>query len=259
MTYKEASVILNDAAALRQMLDTHGLLLISGFPLDQDKYGALASNFGEMESVPTSHRSPEHPFIRVQSNIPGVGVNGGGQYWHSDGPWRKSPTSTTLLLCEIAPKLGGETLFVDMRKAYDALSENDKAGLSQLIGDYPCRSSTEKKLKRGQAEDTLEMLDTLEYFEDLKYPLIRCHPRTGRQSLYLNQYWLKGIDGMGHEEGQQLLLALLLHSTKPENIYTHEWNVGDLLIWDNDSMLHKANETVNNSPKKTLRITIAGA
>jgi taurine dioxygenase len=243
------------SGALLPLLDEHGLLIISSFPLDKDTFSAFAGEFGAPETVaPPTFSLAGYPHIRVQSNLPGVGVKGGGEYWHSDGPWSKSPSAATLLLCQAAPDEGGETLFVDMRGAFDAAPETLRARLLGLKGRYPCRAIYQRELTLMGLEDP----EKLAALSDLTHPLVRLHPRNHRKALYLNEKWLEGVEGLPAGESEALLGSLLALATASERIYAHRWSAGDLLVWDNASMMHKALPPAERATKTTYRITIGG-
>ena len=241
---------------LRPLLDRHGVLLVRGLDLDGDRYREFASGFGPLETVfPVAHQEPGHPNVRLQSNV-GVGVGSGGEYWHSDGPLTPTPTAVTLLLCREAPRSGGETLFADMRRAYDTLDPAVRDRVERRRGRYPCREIglREMRLAGIPEEEQRHRLTTL---HDLSHPIVRPHPNTGRKALYLNQQWLQGFDD-DPADTEELLPLLYAHATREDNVYRHHWCSGDLLVWDNDSVMHRALPPGDGARKITRRITVAG-
>jgi len=251
----DVKVFLEEDGALLSLLDAHGLLVVSDFPQDIEAFEHLAAAFGPAEVVsPPVFGLSGHPTVRVQSNLPGQGVSGGGEYWHSDGPWSKTPSAATLLLCEIAPSGGGETLFTDMREVVDTAPPGLKAKLEPLVGNYPCRAIYQRELDQMGLKDP----DKLAGLQDLSHPLVRRHPRNGRSALYLNEKWLENVIGLSEEESTELLDALLDIATEPDRVYAHTWRANDVLIWDNVAMMHKALPPAEGASKKTYRITIKG-
>lgn len=237
------------------LLDAHGLIVVSDFPQDIEEFEHLAAAFGAAEVVsPPVFGLAGHPTIRVQSNLPGQGVSGGGEYWHSDGPWSKPPSAATLLLCEIAPSVGGETLFTDMREVVDTAPPVLKAKLEPLVGNYPCRAIYQRELDQMGLKDPDKMAE----LQDLSHPLVRRHPRNGRSALYFNEKWLENVIGLSREESTELIDALLDMATEPDRVYTHKWQANDVVIWDNVAMMHKALPPAEGVSKKTYRITIKG-
>lgn len=249
------AIRLGAMGALLPALDEHGLLMVSAFPVDMDAFLAFSAAFGAAETVaPATFGLDGYSQIRVQSNVPGIGVNGGGEYWHSDGPWSETPSATTLLLCETAPERGGETLFVDMRRAIDDAPQELQAKLLGLKGLYPCRAIYQRELELMGLQDP----EKLSGLSDLTHPIVRLHPRTGRRALYLNEKWMEGVEGLSAAESESLLTSLLAFATQPERIHSHHWHAGDLLVWDNVSIMHKALPPADGTAKTTYRITISG-
>jgi taurine dioxygenase len=158
-----------------------------------------------------------------------------------------------LLLCFEAPARGGQTLFVDMRRALLSLQEADRIAITGRFGIYPCREIYLRELEAMGLEDHERVLR----LKELRHPLVRRHPETGEPALYLNEKWLTSIDGVPIEQGSALLGRLYNTATGASVTYAHNWNVGDLLIWDNASTMHKALPTEQGA-KTTHRITIAG-
>ncbi|MEQ1949716.1 MAG: TauD/TfdA family dioxygenase [Bryobacteraceae bacterium] len=240
---------------LSAALSVSGLLIIKGFPRDDDELMAFASHFGGPELVyPPQFRAKCYPHVRIQSNIPGIGVSGGGEYWHSDGPWSATPSSATLLLCFEASEITGSTHFVDMRDVYSGLPQETQRELKSRIGLYPCRSIYENELALLGLADPEKLTE----LRDLTHPLVRKHPTTGQQALYLNEKWLTAIADTTESESRALMDRLYGAVAAHSSLYVHRWNAGDLLVWDNVSMIHKARPTPVGSVKITHRVTIAG-
>jgi len=181
-------------------------------------------------------------------------VSGGGEYWHSDGPWSQPPSAVTILLCFESSFGSGQTLFVDMRAVFDGLPEHFQRDLAQCMGSYPCRAIYERELGYLGIADQ----EKLSELRDLTHPIVRPHPVTGRKALYLNEKWLESIEGMSPDESQHLLTELYNISSTNDSLYSHHWRTGDLLVWDNASMMHKALPTESGAVKTTHRVTIAG-
>ncbi|WP_051731892.1 TauD/TfdA dioxygenase family protein [Kitasatospora phosalacinea] len=244
------------ADLVRRALDDHGVLVLRGLHLDNARYRDFAGAFGTREAVfPAAHRDPGWPEIRLQSNVAGEGVAAGGEYWHADGPLTEVPTALTFLLCERAPADGGETLFADMRRALDLLDPADRERAGGALGRYPCREIAVREM-RDAGVPPEEQAAKLAELRDLTHPVVRTHPRTGRPALYLNQQWMTAVVG---EPDDALLQRLYAAATAPGNVYRHRWRPGDLLLWDNAAVMHRALPPGPGSLKTTRRITIAGA
>jgi taurine dioxygenase len=222
------------AGDMPALLHEHGLLILEDSRLEDDAFVALARTLGEATRV-GSFRTRGSPYVRVQSNVPGLGAVSTGQYWHADGPLEDPPAKATLLVCDEAPDATGATLFVDMRAAFERLPGELAARVATLRGRYPCH-------RRPW----------------LSHPLVRSHPVTARRALYLNERWLRGVAGCGSEESRSILAALYVVATDPDFVYEHSWRPGDLLVWDNAIAMHKAIPAAYGARKVTRRITIRG-
>jgi taurine dioxygenase len=249
-------------ADVEDLVHRHGVLVFSGVRMDDEAYVEFATRFGEPAEVfPALHQAPGSRHIRLQSSIPGYGVSAGGTYWHSDGPFNDPPTRLTFLLCDEAPPSGGRTLFADTRFAFERLPESLRALVEGRTGFFPCRRLTEANLRTARLIDAgavseEEVVRQLAKVRDVSLPLVRVHPRTGRRALYLNQRWLRSIDGMSEQDGERLLKSLYDVVTEERYLYAHGWTVGDLVIWCNDSVLHKAIPAPAGTRKITRRITV---
>src|SRR5579875_635105 len=182
---------------------------------------------------------PECPLVHYISNqdhypdgsryIPGAG-------YHTDHSNAPCPPKATMLHAVQLPSRGGDTQFVNMHLAYDDLPAAMKRRLDglQAIHVYQSRHSARKLMELPpQARRAVP--------EAVVHPLVRTHPENGRKALYLNPIRIEGIVGMEEAEALALLQQLLAHATKPQYEYRHRWREGDLVLWDNRSLLHKAN------------------
>jgi taurine dioxygenase len=182
---------------------------------------------------------PECPLVHYISNqdfypdgrryIPGEG-------YHTDHSNAARPPKATVLHAVSLPDRGGDTQYVDMRLAYDELPQETKCRLEGLkaIHVYQSRHSSRKMMELS-SESRSRVPDAV------AHPIVRTHPESGRKAIYINPIRTEGIVGMPEEEAQALLADLLEHATQPQYQYRHQWRPGDLIMWDNRSLLHKAN------------------
>lgn len=241
---------------LKNLLLENKLLVLRNATLDHSAFNSFAEFFGEPEiAYPYKFQSPGFPTIRLQSNVPGAGMDGGGRYWHSDGPQSEEPSRITLLLCAEAPLVGGETAFCNLCKAYSDLPNDVKSKIEDLKGNYPCRQIYIDDLNQM---GLIPEEDVIANLKNLKHPLVKTHPLSKNKALYLNEDWLKGIDGLSQNESDELLTYLYKFSTQDCYLYFHKWQKHDLLVWDNYSLMHKALKVDPQYPKSTKRIRIKG-
>lgn len=257
-----ADLAASGSEEIADLVYRHGVLVISDVRLDNEAYVEFVTRFGDPAEVfPAVHQAPGCRYVRLQSNIPGHGVSAGGTYWHSDGPFQDPPTRLTFLLCDEAPDHGGRTLFADTRFAYERLPEALRDLVADRTGYFPCRRMTEANLRAARlinadAVSEEEAARQLAKLRDVSLPLVRKHPHTGRPALYLNQRWLRSIDGLSEQDSERVLKALYDTVTDEQYLYAHSWTAGDLVIWCNDSVLHKAIPAPAGTRKVTRRITV---
>jgi len=226
---------------LYQAFVEHSLLVVRDQRLDAPQFLAAMQNFGEIFPQHNSRFAvPECPLVHYISNqdkledgriyIPGEG-------YHTDHSNDEIPPKATALHTVRLPETGGDTQFVNMHEAYDALPEATRRQIDGRLARhvYQSRYSARKlpqlpgeKLKTFGASSVL-------------HPLIRTHPESGRKAIYINPIRIEEIVGMETEEALALLDELLAHSTEPRFEYRHRWKAGDTVIWDNRCLLHKAN------------------
>ena len=176
----------------------------------------------------------------------------GDRLWHSDSSFRPIPAKYSLLSGRIVPSWGGNTEFADMRAAYDALDERAKAEIEDLV----CLHS----LMYSRAAIGFTELTEVEReaFRPVRQRLVRTHPVTGRRSLFLAAH-AGAIEGWSVPEAQMFLRDLTEHATQPRFVYTHEWRVGDLVMWDNRQTMHRARRFDDqNEIRDVRRTTLAG-
>ena len=216
------------------------------------------SLFGEVFPQHNSRFAlPECPLVHYISNkdfypdgrryIPGEG-------YHTDHSNAARPPKATVLHAVSLPDRGGDTEYVNMRLAYDGLPQEIKRRLDGLkaIHVYQSRYSARKLMElssesRGRVPDAVT------------HPIVRTHPESGRKAIYINPIRTEGIVGMPEGEALTLLADLLEHATQPQHQYRHRWRPGDLVMWDNRSLLHKANGDYDmNQLRYLYRIMLQG-
>ena len=251
---------MHELAALRDAWLAHAVLLFRRqllTPLQQVRFTRL---LGEPVVYTRSENALRgQPEVLVLSNVHENGKPTGaaisGRYWHTDGHFLDCPPSGTLLYGKEAPCEGGDTWFVDMRAAYDTLPAATKARIDTLriVVDrvqslpyhYPDRPAPPAHQK--------------ELWPDKVQPLVRTHPETGRKSLYFGGIVPWRIEGMRPEESEPLMLALQRHAFQPKFTWIHRWKAGDVLLWDNRRVAHKATDYDARKYRRTMhRTTFAG-
>ena len=219
---------------------------------------AAVGLFGEVFPQHNSRFAlPECPLVHYISNqdfFPDGGRYIPGEGYHTDHSNAACPPKATVLHAVSLPDRGGDTQYVNMRLAYDELPEETKRRLDGLkaIHVYQSRHSARKLM-----ELSTESRDRVP--EAVAHPVVRTHPESGRKAIYINPIRIEGIVGMAEAEALALLADLLEHATQPKYQYRHQWRPGDLVMWDNRSLLHKANGDYDMSQLRYLyRIMLKG-
>jgi taurine dioxygenase len=180
------------------------------------------------------------PEVTVVTNLQAdgkpVGILGDGEVvWHSDFSFKERPTAARMLLAvELPPAGQGRTYFVNCYAAYETLSQAMKRRLSGLTIKQGNVVDTAMKVRPGARLDA----DVRE-LPGPSHPIVATHPKTGRSMLYLGRRHSAYVNGLALEESEALLNELWAHCTDSRFCYTHEWAVGDVVVWDNQATLHK--------------------
>jgi alpha-ketoglutarate-dependent taurine dioxygenase len=204
----------------------HHVVVFPEQSLTREQQFLFAANFGEVE-VHGAHRgeTKRYGVAHVMSNLgadgkPALRVSKAANYhWHTDKPYHPAPPLLTTLYAVELPPSGGDTEFANMALAHAALSPDMKRRIAGL-----------RVVFRPAFDDSRPGAD---------HPLVRTHPDTGRKSLYIGNHSTH-IVGMPEADGAALLAELLTHATQPGFVYTHRWQLGDLVMWDNRCLLHRA-------------------
>ena len=221
---------------------------------------AFTRRFGELEHhVRKEHRLDGHPEILIVSNVldergRAIGVQDAGRFWHSDLSYKQVPSLLSALYAlEVPVKDGrilGATSFASTIAAYEALPEDLKRRLQGLRNVHSYRYYREKNVRAQRDEQARGARTVQEHalseeqlksVPDVEVPIVRTHPVTGRKGLFINEGHTARIVGLPEEESATLLAELYAHIVTPEFRYEHAWRAGDLLMWDNVAVQHKAN------------------
>ena len=236
------------------------VLVFRGQKLTAREFLGFARRFGPPEPhVVDQFHHPEYADILILSNVvrdgKPAGLSDAGTYFHTDYSYLEMPARATLLYSIQVPRAGGDTLFANQYAAYDDLPGAMKKTLEGLIGlhhygnrgDLEERSRTAASLLSGEQKRKLSWV---------RHPLARRHPVTGRTALYAVSGSSFGIEGMAEGEARALLDDLRRHATLQKYRYRLRYGVGDVVIWDNASLLHSATLTDPDDARTLWRVTI---
>jgi taurine dioxygenase len=245
-------------ARLNRAFVEHSVLAVRGQSLTAPQMLAAVQLFGEVfRQHNTRFALPECPQIHYLSNqdkyedgkryIPGAG-------YHTDHSNDAAPPKATALLAIKLPDKGGDTQYVNMHRAYEDLPAETKKRLDGLKAIHVYQSRFSERKLMGLPPDAQKTVPAA-----VHHPIVRTHPESGRKSLYLNPIRIEGIVGMPEGEALGLLDELLAHATQEKYQYRHRWQPGDLVMWDNRCLLHKANGDYDHSQTRYLyRVMLKG-
>lgn len=236
----------------------HHVVVFRGQALSREQQFAFAANFGEVEhGAVHKHKTKRYGVAHVISNLDGDGkpvdrsASPVSNYnWHTDKPYYRVPPMMTALYAVEVPPRGGDTEFANTAMAYSALSPEVKrciAGLRVVFYWGAGYGTTEPQITGSRI---LEAVD---------HPLVRMHPETGAKALYIGNH-SSHVLGWPPAAGRAFLDNLLAHATRPEFVYAHCWQPGDLIMWDNRCLLHRAvaNFDTNNERRILHRTVVRG-
>ena len=236
------------------------VLVLRGQTLTPAQFHAFARRFGPPQPhVIDQFHHPEDSNILILSNVKvdgrPTGLQDAGSYFHTDYSYLQVPARATTLYSRVVPKVGGDTLFANQQAAYDDLSEAMKRRIEPLLGihHYGNRHDVDEASRTAASVLTDE--------QKAKMPVIthrvaRPHPVTGRKSLYAVSGSSFGIVGMPEDEARDLLDELAAHSTQAKYQLRFKYGVGDVVVWDNASLLHSATLIDPDDARTLWRITV---
>lgn len=233
----------------------HLVILLRGQDLDEEQQVAFAQRFGELSPIHTDHHSAKNKAVMYIGNRKKDGkmigaLPLGEMQFHSDQCYQERPAMGTMLYSIEIPAEGGNTLFANGYKAYDALPSEVKERISG-------RKAVQVYDYGGGVLDRKHMVAP-EAGVSFAHPVFRTHPATGRKSLYVNRLMTHHIEELPEEESERLLQLMFDTLERPEFIYEHRWRVGDLLLWDNRCTLHARRDFNPNENRWMRRVTIKG-
>jgi len=227
---------------LRALWARHPVLVFRRQALSEDELADFSARFGPLErTVRTDWASPVRPEVGLISNLkdaqakPIGGLGDGEIQWHSDQSYMLDPATGAMLYALELPPEGGATSWVDLSAAYAGLPDRLKRAVEGRCAVF----SYVKRLAGYQSVDRVISEEAKRKTPPILHPLVHTHPVTGRRALYLDSTTTVGIDGMDEASGAALLEEIYDFATRPEFTYSHHWQVGDALLWDNGFTMHR--------------------
>ena len=221
-------------AEIRNALHEHLVIFFRDQDLGPEQHYAFAKRFGALMPHPYVQGLAGFPEIIEIVKEPEETRNWGGR-WHADLTCMERPPGGAVLYGRELPPVGGDTMFANMRLAYETLSEGmrgmlDGLGALHVSGEPERFSSSFRGMYERKGNDVAEHV----------HPVVRTHPVTGRKSIFVNGLFTRCFEDMTVQESAPLLSYLYEHSTRPEFTFRFRWSPGSVLIWDNRAVLHNA-------------------
>jgi alpha-ketoglutarate-dependent 2,4-dichlorophenoxyacetate dioxygenase len=254
----------HEVAAIIEGMDKFAVLVFRDQQIDDAQQLAFSRNFGTLEIANSDVRREEDRRLAPEvGDVSNLGKNNdilgredrrrlfslGNQLWHSDSSFKPTPAKYSLLHARVLPSKDGNTEFADMRAAYDALDDDTK----QEINDLVCEHS--QQYSRGVLGFDFTD-DERQRNPPVPQRLVRRHPGSGRRSIFLSAH-AGAIRGWPMPEARALLRDLTEHATQRKFVYAHEWRLDDLVMWDNRAMMHRARRYDPAEVRELHRTTVA--
>jgi taurine dioxygenase len=231
-------------ALIRTTYNERGVVFFRDQQLDPEQFQAFGRRFGTLtKSKLYPHKVAGYDELQEILKEEGATRNNGGN-WHTDQSFRAVPVMGTALVARRLPSSGGDTIFVSMAAAFDALSEGLKETLRGLRALHTNAHLDVPKQRRAELSAGKSAADVVPPDEAI-HPVVGRHPESGREVLYVNPFYTLRFDGWTTAESAGLLRYLGQHATKPEFQCRFHWKIGSVAFWDNRQCLHLA---VNDYP-----------
>ncbi len=252
-----------DVAIIQEAVDHHPVLVFRAPGTTNEQQIAFSRNFGSLARATEYQKDPmkrrlggemtDASNLGEDSKVLGAGdrrrVNNlGSRRWHTDGSYKRYSGKYSLLSCHSVVEHGGQTQLADMRAGYDALPEKLKQLVDGLVLEHSIFHSRAVCGFSGFSSEEQAQLPSAQH------PLVRVHPASGRKSLYISSH-ASHVVGWPVPEGIDLLLELTEWATQPAHVYTHAWQVGDMVMWDNRFTMHRARRHYPETAVRDMRRT----
>jgi taurine dioxygenase len=233
------------------------VLVIRGQQYEPEDFLRAVQVFGELQPHDKKEMHvpgyPQMYYVSNEQTVPGKRYIS-GETFHTDHSNHPAPPKATILYPVSLPSRGGDTQYVNMHAAYDDLPEAMKRRIDGLKAVHVYLSKYSPRELRPLSDDSLKALPAPGI-----HPLVRVHPETHRKALYLNPVRIEAIVGMPDDEALDLVAELMAHAVQPKYEYRHQWRYGDMVIWDNRSVMHKANPDYDMKERRYLyRLMLKG-
>jgi taurine dioxygenase len=245
---------------IRQAWLTHQVVSFADQPLAVHELERFTLQLGDFGHDPFVQPLPEHQHILEVKREANETVAPFGSGWHSDWSFQAQPPSATILHAKLVPKTGGDTLFADGRAAFATLEPGLSRAIEGLTAVHSARRPYSHQGFRasGGERRSMRIVPSDSALATQEHPIVRTHPETGRQALWVNPVYTVTIKGLSDTESADLLARLFAHYLQDKFIYRLRWSSDMLTLWDNRSVVHRALGGYDGQRRSMYRTTIAG-
>ncbi len=247
-----------DWYVIEQAFHEHALLLFPAQHLDHEQQVAFARRFGEIEvlvegktTIAISNRGERGQTLREDSVF--MQLLRGNEGWHTDSSYMPLAAKASVLSAHVVTPTGGETEWADMRAAYDALDVDMRARLERLTAFHSLFYSQSRIGAQAKVGDYYGFSGG----DTPRRPLVKIHPVTGRRALFIGRHACH-IPGMDPAQSEALLDGLMDFACREPRVYRHTWQPGDIAIWDNRCVLHRARPYDHAHPRVMMHTRVRG-
>ena len=247
----------DDFAAIKTAFAKYSVIVLRGQHASPEDHLAFARRFGPINVNRFFKPVDGHPEIAtvLKEKDQKQAV---GESWHTDHSYDQIPAMGSILSAIEMPPYGGDTLFVSMGAAYDALSPTMQEFLSNLTAIHSSRHAFGAAIKNSEAAKSGRFTNASAATQDARHPIIITHPLSRRRGLYVNPGFTTHIEGLTTDESSAILTMLYNHCQKPEFQCRISWQTGDLTMWDNRATWHKAINDYHGHRRLMHRVTVEG-
>ncbi len=243
-----------DFAEIKTAFLEFGFLIFPDQHLTEAENIAFGERFGNLEfgALPMSNQGEDRKVFDLQTQR--MRTNVGNEAWHTDSTYMPISSKCAMLSAVVVPEEGGETELADARAAYDSLDEKTRVRIEHLSAYH----STQYSQANDIGDFPAAAPDTIYHGEAYLRPLVKVHPETGRKNLFVGRHAF-GIPGLTREDSRALLNELVeFIVSAPRRVYSHRWQPGETIIWDNRALLHRARPYDYAQPRVLIGTRIAG-
>ncbi|WP_084360751.1 TauD/TfdA dioxygenase family protein [Hydrogenophaga palleronii] len=252
----------SDFARLHRAHLEHHVLVFRDQRITPAQQVAFSERWGPLQRhVLHQFALPEQPAVLIVSNIledgKPIGLGDAGVFWHSDLSYKEKPSLGSFLHAQELPADGGDTLFANQHSAWDELPADLRQAVQGRRAEHSYLKVYGELQRRNPWRPDLSPAQ-IAAVPTVSQPIVRTHPENGRQALFVSEHFTTRIEGLPDDESEALLQALYAHSTQERYVYRHRWQAGDMVFWDNRSVLHLAAGCPPEQRRRLYRTTIEG-